>query len=87
MPSQQALKGKVPGITTKVSAALVAVVPAAAATVVILVVLRKLLWLSQGLFLSAGMFFIIKKHKNCLASVIFAKMVLTITLIDSGRRS
>ena len=38
------LKGKVPGITTKVSAALVALVlAAAAATVVILVVLRKLL--------------------------------------------
>ena len=54
-------KEKVPGITTKISAALVVVeLAAAAATVVILVVLRKLLWLSQGLFLSAGVFFIIK---------------------------
>ena len=52
------LKGKVPGITSKFSAAAEAVVlAAAAATVVILVVLRKLLWLSQGLFLSAGVFF------------------------------
>ena len=60
--------------------ALVALIQAAeAATVVILVVLRKLLWLSQGLFLSAGVFFIIKKHKNRLASVIFAKTDLTIT--------
>ena len=49
------------------------------ATVVILVVLRKLLWLSQGLFLPAGVFFIAKKHKNRLASVIFAKMDFTIT--------
>ena len=52
------LKGKVPVITTKVSAALVALVlAAAAAPVVLLVVLRKLLWLSQGIFLSAGVFF------------------------------
>ena len=65
-------KEKVPGITTKISAALVVVVIVAAATVVILVVLRKLLWLSQGLFLSDGVFFIIKKHKNRLTSVIFA---------------
>ena len=34
---------------------------------------------AQGLFLSAELFFIIKKHKNRLASVIFAKMVLTTT--------
>ena len=52
------------------------VLAAAAATVVILVVL---LWLSQGLFLSAGVFFIIKKHENRLASVIFAKTDFTIT--------
>ncbi len=40
------LKGKVPGVTTKVSAAAVAVaLAAAAATVVVLVLLRKYLWL------------------------------------------
>ena len=55
------------------------------ATVVILVVLRTLLWLSQGLFLPAGVFFIAKKHKNRLASVIFAKMDFTITPTYKGQ--
>ena len=50
-----------------------------AAAIVVLVVQRNHLWLPQGLFLSAGAFFIIEKHKNRLASVIFAKMDLTIT--------
>ena len=54
-----------------------------ASIVVVIVVLRKLLWLSQGLFLSAGVFFIIKKHKNRLASVIFAKTDLTITPVHT----
>ena len=67
-------------MTKKVSAAKVALVlAAAAAIVVVLEVLRKHLWLPQGLFLSAGVFFVIKKHKNRLASAIFTKMVLTIT--------
>ncbi len=55
------------------------VLAAAAVTVVILIVLRQLLWLSQGLFLSAGVFFMNKRHKNRLASVIFVKMDLTIS--------
>ena len=73
------LKGKVPGITTKVCAALlVLLLWLLLQLVLMLLKLRKLLWLSQGLFLSAGVFFIIKKHKNRLASVIFAKTDLTI---------
>ena len=63
----------------KRKAAVAVVLAAAAAVVVVLVVLRKHLKLPRGLFLSDGVFLNIKKHKNCLASGIFAKKVLTIS--------